>query len=135
MASQTFGILVLSYVLMTIWWVLVGGRLGEAGDEDDEDSSTGSGRGSGKGVCEEGGSGEGEELMVGPAGEDGTGTMEGNRDMEMGISGEGVRAGGERGQRGLERKGGFIKYNIPRDVNTTRGHMQTLITLIRSRVI
>ena len=37
-ASQTFGALVLSYVLMTIWWVLIGVGLGEAEVEDDEDS-------------------------------------------------------------------------------------------------
>ena len=40
--SQTFGVLVLSYVLVTIWWVLVGGGLGEPEDEDEEkDSSAG----------------------------------------------------------------------------------------------
>ena len=61
--------------------------------------------------------------MVGPAREDETGTMKGNRDVEMGISGEGVGAGGERGQRGLERKGGFMEYNILGDVNMTRGDM------------
>ena len=41
--------------------------------------------------------------------------MEGNRDVEIGISGEGVGVGGERerGQRRLERKGRFVKHNIP----------------------
>ena len=44
MASQTFGALVLSYILVTIWWVLVGGGLREPKDEDDEkDSSVGAG--------------------------------------------------------------------------------------------
>jgi len=58
-ASQTFGVLVLSCVLMTIWWVLVGEGLGE---HEDKDSSAGTGGG---GVCDEGGGG-GEESMVGP---------------------------------------------------------------------
>jgi len=34
--SETFGVLMLSCVLMTIWWVLIGGGLGEDEDEDDE---------------------------------------------------------------------------------------------------
>ena len=54
-ASQTFGVLVLFCVLVTIWWVLVGGRLGDAEDEDDEDSSAGTVGGDGEGVCEGGG--------------------------------------------------------------------------------
>ena len=70
--------------------------------------------------------------MVGPIGEEGIGTMEGNRDVEMGISGEGVGVGGERGQRRLKRKGGFVKHNISGDVNTTRENMQILITFMRS---
>ena len=65
-ASQTFGVLVLSYVLVTIWWVLIGGGLGEPEDDDGEkDSSAGAG-GGGEGVCDEGGGG-GEESMVGSA--------------------------------------------------------------------
>jgi len=76
----------------------------------------------------------GEELMVGLTGEAGTGTMEGNRDVEMRIGGEGVGVKRERGQRRLERKGGFIEHNIPGDVNTIRGDTQTLITFMRSRV-
>jgi len=48
----------------------------------------------------------------------------------MGIDGEGVGVGGERGQRRQERKGGFIKHNILGDVNTTRGDMQILITFV-----
>ena len=59
--------------------------------------------------------------MVGPAGEEGTGTIKGNRDMEMEIGGEDVGVGGERGQRRLERKGGLIEYNILRDVNRLDG--------------
>ena len=60
--NQTFGVMVLSYVLMTIWWVLIGGRLGEPEDEDEEkDSSAGAGGGGGEGVCDEGGGGGGEE--------------------------------------------------------------------------
>ena len=67
-ASQTFGVLVLSCVLVTIWLVLVGGGLGEPEDVDDEkDSSTGAGGGGGEGVCGGGGSGGEEESMVGPA--------------------------------------------------------------------
>ena len=67
-ASQTFGVLVLSCALVTIWQVLVGG-LGEPEDEDDEkDSLAGAGRGGGEGVCDGGGSGGGEESMVGPVG-------------------------------------------------------------------
>ena len=67
-ASQTFGVLVLSCVLVTIWWVLVGGGLGEPEDEDDEkDSSASAGAGDGEGVCDGGGSGGGEESMVRPA--------------------------------------------------------------------
>jgi len=61
--------------------------------------------------------------------------MEGNIDVKMGIGGEDVGVCGERGHRRLERKGGFIEYNIPRDVNTTRRDMQILITFMRSRVI
>jgi len=72
MASQIFGILVLSCVLVTIWWVLVGGGLGEPEDEDDEDSSAGIGGGDGEGVCEGGGSGGGEELMMRLTREEGT---------------------------------------------------------------
>jgi len=54
-ASQTFGVLVLSCILATIWWVLVGGGLGEPEDENDEkDSSAGAGGGSGEGVCDGG---------------------------------------------------------------------------------
>ena len=61
--------------------------------------------------------------------------MKGNRGVEMEISGEGVRVSGEReGQRRLERKGRFVEHNILRDVNMTRGDMQTLITFMRSRV-
>ena len=53
---------------MTIWWVLVGGGLGEPEDENDEkDSSAGIGGDGGEGVCDGGGSGGGEESMVGPA--------------------------------------------------------------------
>ena len=81
-------------------------RLGEAENEDDEDSSAGAGGGGGEGVCEGGGGGGGEELMVGPSGEDGTGTMKGNRVVDMGIGGEGVGVG-ERGraeENGKERK-------------------------------
>ena len=92
-ASQTFGVLVLSCVLVTIWWVLVGEGLGVAEDDVDDDSSTRCGGSGREGVCEGGGGGGGEELMVGPAGEDETGTMEGNRDVEMGIGSEGVEAG------------------------------------------
>jgi len=96
-ANQIFGVLVLSCVLVIIWWVLVEGGLGEPEDEDDEkDSSAGAGGGGG-GVCDGGDSGGVEESMVGPAWEEGTGTMEGNRDEEIGIDGEGVRVGGERG--------------------------------------
>ena len=62
------------------------------------------------------------------------GTMEGNKDVEMWIGGEGVGVGGERGQRRLERKGRFVEHNIPGDVNTTGGDIQTLITFMRSRV-
>ena len=35
-ASQTFGVLVLSCVLVTIWWVLIGEGLGGPEDKDDE---------------------------------------------------------------------------------------------------
>ena len=59
--------------------------------------------------------------------------MKCNRDVEMEIGGEGVGVGGERKGRG-EWKGRFVEHNIPRDVNTTRGDMQTLITFMRSRV-
>jgi len=53
---------------VTIWWVLVGGGLGEPEDENDEkDSSAGIGGDGGEGVCDGGGSGGGEESMVGPA--------------------------------------------------------------------
>ena len=72
--------------------------------------------------------------MVGPAREEGIGTMEGNRGVEMGIVGEGVGVGGEGRQRRMKRKGRFVEHNIPRDVNTTRGDMQTLITFMRSRI-
>ena len=65
-ASQTFGVLVLSCVLVTIWWVLVGGGLGEPEDEE-KDSSAGAGGGGGERVCDGGGSGGGEESMVAPA--------------------------------------------------------------------
>jgi len=34
--------------------------------------------------------------------------MKDNRDMEIGIGSEGVGVGGERGQRRLERKEGFV---------------------------
>ena len=118
----------LSYVLLTIWWVLIGGGLGEPEDEDEEkDSSTGVG---GEGVCDGGGSGGGEELIVGPAGEEGTGTIEGNKDVEMGIGGEGVGVGGEREDRGDWKR----KEDSSGDVNTTRGDMPTLITFMLSRV-
>jgi len=67
-ASQTFGILVLSCVLVTIWWVLIGRGLGEPNDEDDKKgSSAGAGRGGGEGICDGGGGRGGEESMVGPA--------------------------------------------------------------------
>ena len=67
-ASQTFGVLMLSFVLVTIWWVLIGGGLGESEDEDEEkDSSAGAGGGGGERVCDGGGSRGGEESMVGPA--------------------------------------------------------------------
>jgi len=66
-ASQTFSVVVLSCILVTIWWVLVGGGLREPKDEDDEkDSSVGAGGGDGEGVCDGCGSGGGEESMVGP---------------------------------------------------------------------
>ena len=65
-ASQTFGVLVLSCILVTICWVLLGGGLGEPEDEDDEkDSSVGAGGGGRERVCDGGGSG-GEESTVGP---------------------------------------------------------------------
>jgi len=64
-ASQTFGVLVLSCILVTIWCVLIGGGQGEPEDEDDEDSSASAGGGGGEGECE-GGVGGGEESMVGP---------------------------------------------------------------------
>ena len=65
-ASQTFDNLVLSCILVTIWWVLIGGELGEAEDEDDKkDSSTGASGGGREGVCERGGGGGGEESMMG----------------------------------------------------------------------
>ena len=67
-ASQTFGILVLSCVLVTIWWVLVGGRLGEPENEDDEkDSSAGAGGGGGEEVCDGSDGGGGEESILGLA--------------------------------------------------------------------
>ena len=62
--SQTFGVLVLSYVLMTIWWFLVGGELGEP-EDDEKDSSVGASGGGGEGVCERDGSGGEKESMVG----------------------------------------------------------------------
>ena len=101
MASQIFGVLVLSCVLMTIWWVLVGGGLGAAEDEDEEeeDSSVGTGRGGGEEVCERGGGGGGES-MAGPTEEEGTGTVKDNKDVDMGIGGEGLGAGGVRDDRG-----------------------------------
>jgi len=89
----------------------------------------GAGGGGGEGVCE-GGGGGGEESMVGLAGDEGTETMECNRDMKMGIGGEGVGAGGESGQRRLERKGGLVEHNIPGDVNKTRGDIQILINFV-----
>ena len=64
-ASQTFGVLVLSCIHLTIWCVLIGGGLGEPEDKNDKDLSVGAG-GSGGGVCEEGGGGGGEESIVGP---------------------------------------------------------------------
>ena len=75
------------------------GRRGleEPEDENDEkDSSTDAGGGGREGVCEGGDGGGGEESMVEPEREEGTETMEDNRDMKMGISGEGVRVCGER---------------------------------------
>jgi len=70
--------------------------------------------------------------MMGPAGEEETGTMEDNRDVEMGSDSEGVRLGGERerGHMRLERKRGFVEHNNPGDVNMTREDMQTLISFI-----
>jgi len=52
----------------------------------------------------------------------------------MGIGGEGVGVGEERGQRRLEKKRRFVKHNISRDINMTGGDIQTLITFMRSRV-
>jgi len=72
--------------------------------------------------------------MMEAAEEERTGTMEGNRDVEMGIDGEGVGVGGEREQRRLERKGGFVEQNIQGDVNTTRGGMQILIIFMRNQI-
>ena len=46
-----------------------------------------------------------------------------NRDVKMGIGGEGVGIGGERGHMRLERKGQFVEHNISGDVTTTRGDM------------
>jgi len=64
--SQTFDILVLICVPVTIWWVLIEGKLGEPEDEEDvKDSTTGAGGGGGE-VCDGDGSG-GEESMVGTA--------------------------------------------------------------------
>jgi len=60
----------------------------------------GVGGGSGEEVYEGGGGGGGEESMVGPAEKEGIGTMEGNRDMEMGIGGEGVRVSGGKEDKG-----------------------------------
>jgi len=60
----------------------------------------GDGGGGGEGVCKGGDCGGEEELMTRLTGEAGTGTMEGNRDVEMGISGEGVKVGGEGEDRG-----------------------------------
>ena len=72
-ASQTFDILVLSCVLVTIWWVLIGEELGEPENEDDDKYSSAS-TGGGGGVYEKGGGRGGEKSMVGPAVEEGTGT-------------------------------------------------------------
>jgi len=58
-AGHTFGVLVLSCVLVTIWWVLVGGELGEPEDDDENDSSAGADGDGGEGVCDGGGSGRG----------------------------------------------------------------------------
>ena len=61
--------------------------------------------------------------------------MEGNRDVETGISGEGVGVGEERErteETGKERK--IRQTQHPRDVNMTRGDMQILITVMRYRV-
>ena len=83
----------------------MGGRLGETEDEDDgKDSSVGAGGGGGEGVCDGGGDRGGEELMVEPAEEEGTGAMKGNKDVKMGIGGEGVIVGEKKRQRRLERK-------------------------------
>ena len=72
-------------------------RLGEPEDKDSEkDLSAGAGGGGGEGVCDGGGGDGGEESMVGPTREEGIETMEGNRDVEMGIGGEGVGVRGER---------------------------------------
>ena len=68
-----------------------------------------------------------------PAEEERTGAMKGNKNVKMGIGGEGVKVGEEKRQRRLERKGELVEHNILRDVNTTRGDMQTLITFMRSR--
>ena len=60
-------------------------ELGEPEDEDEKkNSSAGVGRGGGEGVCEGGGVEGGEESMVEPTRKEGTGIIEGNRDVEMG---------------------------------------------------
>jgi len=43
--SQTFGVLVLSCVLVTIWWVLIVRGLGEPKDENEDSSAGASGCG------------------------------------------------------------------------------------------
>jgi len=60
------------------------GRRGTGRGPEDEDDENESSAGVG------GGGGEGEESIAELAGEEGTGTMESNRDVEMEIGGEGV---------------------------------------------
>ena len=84
-ARQTFGVLVLSCVLLTIWWVLVGGRLGKLEDEDDENDLSAGAGGGGRGVCEGGGGRGGEKSTWRLTGEESTG-----RYVEIGTGGEGM---------------------------------------------